>query len=75
MQIITMNNKTYQRDVELIGDVEKITWFEVIKELSDDFVGYTFSSKEIYDQETLETLEMTYLDALTLTMTPVWPII
>jgi len=65
-QIISINGKTYNRQVEMLGDVEKITWFEYINEQSE---------QEIYDQDEMHRLEEAYETILFATLMPNLPII
>lgn len=64
-QMITLNNKQYNRNVEMLGDVEKITWFEVNGD----------TETEIYSEEEAIRLEEAYEDTLLAIITPVLPII
>ena len=53
-QMINLNGKTYNRQVEMLRDVEKITWFEC--------GGQT--EQEIYNQEVMLELEEAYENIL-----------
>ena len=64
-QIISMNGKTYNRSIEMLGDVQKVTWFEC----------YGITEQEIYDQEEMLKLEEQYEKVLSIIMTPALPII
>ena len=57
----TCQGKNYKRDSSMIGDTEKITWFE--------------DGKEVFDQELLEMLEHSYETALTVDIWPILPLI
>jgi hypothetical protein len=43
---LSLNGNVYRRQVEMLGDVEKITWYE--------------SEKEVYDQDLMIELEEAY---------------
>ena len=59
-EIVVINGVSYLRDIEMIGDVEKIKWYNT--KLS----GYS----EIYDQEDLDILEYEYVARIVSTFTP-----
>jgi hypothetical protein len=59
--IISFKGNTYNRVVEMLGDVEKITWFQC-------FEGNV--EKEIYDGDILSTLEGVYEDSCLQMITP-----
>ncbi len=64
---IILNDKFFRREVEMLGDVEKVRWYEY-KEDSD-------THSEIYDQQELDTLELALEDSVINTLTPVPSII
>ncbi len=64
---IILNDKFFRREVEMLGDVEKVRWYEY-KEDSD-------THSEIYDQQELDTLELALEDSIINTLTPVPSII
>jgi len=65
-QIISMNGKMYNRSIEMLGDVQKVTWFECYG---------TLIEQEIYDQEEMDRLEEQYENVLLSIITPPLPII
>jgi hypothetical protein len=64
---IRLNGANYIRNVEYIGDVEKITYTQVI--LAKEDLHHNLYI-EIYDQEFAYALEMAYEDMLTFEFTP-----
>ncbi len=66
--LVTINGETYNRQVELIGDVEKITYFHVIKTQED----YNFNDLylEVYDQDFANELEFIFEQMCTAEFTP-----
>jgi hypothetical protein len=63
--VIKFNGQSYIRDVEMIGDIEKIKWF--ITKSNLEF--------EIFEQDELLKLEDAYEDYLLDFITPMKPII
>jgi len=64
-EVIKLNGMRYRREIQMLGDVEKITWFKCKLQLS------LFSSDiEIYDQEFLDKLEVEYENICMLELTP-----
>lgn len=63
--VIKFNGKSYLREVEILGDVEKIKWFTIKTNL--EF--------EIFDQDELLELENAYEDYLLDFITPTKPFI
>lgn len=64
-KLMNYNGIEFRREVTLIGDVEKITWF------NNQTSGYS----EIHDQVVLNHLEQAYEDILLAEITPPLPII
>jgi hypothetical protein len=58
--IISFRGNTYNRQVEMLGDVEKITWFLCIGE----------NETEIYDSNMLSILEDFYMNVCLYMITP-----
>ena len=52
---IMFEGKNYFRDYELLGDVEKVRWYYLTQELSEDYVGYE-TKYNIRQVDTLEEL-------------------
>lgn len=65
-QFINMNGKTYNRQISMLGDVEKITWFQCLDKETE---------KEIYDQDEMLELEGAYEKIICRLLTPILPII
>ena len=63
--LMNYNGIRFRRAVTLLGDIEKITWF------NDQTLGYS----EIHDQVVLEVLEEAYMESLLEAITPTQPII
>ncbi len=63
--IINFKGHPYRREVEMLGDVEKVRWYNT--KLS----GYS----EIHSQEELDELEGVYDATIIKELTPVFPII
>jgi hypothetical protein len=63
--VIKFNGQSYIRDVEMIGDIEKIKWFIIKSNLES----------EIFEQDELLKLEDAYEDYLLDFITPMKPII
>jgi hypothetical protein len=57
---ITFNGKTYTREVEMIGDVEKISWFNTT----------IFGFNEIFDATLLDELETYFVSECVKEMIP-----
>jgi hypothetical protein len=63
--VIKFNGQSYIRDVEMIGDIEKIKWFIIKSNLES----------EIFEQDELLKLEDAYEGYLLDFITPMKPII
>lgn len=63
---LEINGKRYLREYELLGDVQKVRWYEYNESL------YT---SEIYTQDMLDILELEYEIACMNDITPPLPII
>ena len=61
MRTVTLNGIQYTRNVELLGDVEKVSWHSPIGEM--------------FDNESLEELETIYENICLSEITPALPII
>jgi hypothetical protein len=63
MQVITFKGSTFGRHVEILGDVEKITWYQTFEEGQGTDI-------EIYDPELSIILEDTYVETCLAVLTP-----
>jgi len=62
-QVISFQGSTFNRQVEMLGDVEKITWFQCFEKNQG-------SEIEIYDQELALILEDVFEKLCLITITP-----
>jgi hypothetical protein len=69
-----LNDKEFIREVEMLGDVEKIRWYE-IKIQTIPGLGTDICESEVYDQDELDELEGAYEMKLVLEMFPYQTII
>lgn len=78
--VITFKGKTFRREVEIIGDVEFIKWFNGSVEIFNDengdveFIKWFNCSTEIFNDENME-LESAYEATIIKVLTPYLPII
>ena len=68
-QLVILKGNKYIREVEMLGDVEKITYFMVI-DAKDDERYKSDLYKEVYDQTMAYDLEMAYEEILQAELTP-----
>lgn len=73
--IISLNGKDFQRDFELIGDVEKVRWYELKYSKIPVLGEPDIFESEVYDQEELDKLEIAYESSLVSEMYPTQTII
>lgn len=66
-KFVTINGVEYLRSVEMLGDVEKITYFIFKKIDEDDNLDEYY---EVYDQNFANKLELAYEEACTAEFTP-----
>jgi hypothetical protein len=64
---VKIKGENYVRSVEMLGDVEKITWFKHFK--------HNNSNEEIFDHDEMNTLEEAYESLLMAELIPALPII
>lgn len=67
--LITIKGKPYLRCVDMLGNVEKVTWFR------HNPVSSIKYNSEIFDIEELNTLEDEFEKLVMKTITPIKPII
>lgn len=62
-QVISFQGSTFNRQIEMLGDIEKITWFQCFEKNQG-------TELEIYDQELALILEGLYEDICLHMITP-----
>ncbi len=72
--MLTIKGKDYHREFELLGDVEKVRWYEITM-LQLGSMEPEVSETEIYDQDELDELELAYEARLVAEMFPTQTII
>lgn len=66
--IIIFNGKTYNREVDKMGELDMVKWFNYQSDTNE-------SNREIYDEELLNELEEYYEQIIVNSITPNTPII
>jgi hypothetical protein len=64
MQTVIFQGSTFNRQVEMLGDVEKITWFQKDSQEDDTLI-------EVYNSELSTILEDQYIESCVAELIPV----
>lgn len=75
---ITFKGTELTREVELIGDIEKVRYYSIQARLErdskgDEFIGYY--ETEVYNQDELDEIEAFFMGRLMELLSPILPII